>query len=288
MFDMQQYLKDNNISFQTEGKNCSIGFLNTTCLWCSDHSNHLGLHESKGYGSCWLCGHKSLYEIISKITPFENPQKIIQQYSTNIIIENKIEEKINYNNTSIKLPGDKLSLCHKNYLKSRHFDPEYLEQKYKLKGTLHHKDYPYRIIIPIYFNDQLVTYQTRNIKGKSYYINCNPEKEIIPIKECIYNLENCNQNYIIVTEGVFKVFRLGDNSCCLFGKNFTSKQILPLLRYDKIFIYYDPDAQKEAKKLCNIFDSLGKEVFNINNNKAPDDLNEKEVKEFWRDIFNVL
>ena len=284
MFNIISFYKDNNIPYKTEGKNVNQGWYNISCIFCQDSSEHLGFNPEGDYFNCWKCGFHSLYSVIKTLLPFSNPYEIIEQYSTNYVLTDKIQKKINYNNTTIKIPGNELSLCHKLYLKSRNFDPEYLESKYKLKGTLHHNLYPYRIIIPIYFNNKLCTFQTRNIKGKSYYINCDPSKEIIPIKETIYNLKNCNEDYIIIVEGVMKVFRLGDNSCCLFGKNFKNKQLLPLLKYKKIFIFYDPDAQKEAKKLADLFDSLGKEAFNINHSKAPDNLNEKEVKEFWKNI----
>jgi hypothetical protein len=289
MFDIINYLKDFNIAFKTNGKNSSKDFINVCCYNCNDSTFHLGIHKSKDYGSCWRCGYKSLYDIISHLTPFENPKEIIQLYNTEIFIKEKITEKLKKKVTKIILPGENLKQVHKDYLKKRGFDPDYLEKKYKLKGTLNTAEYPYRIIIPIYQNDILVSYQTRSIRNEIRYLNCNPENEIISIKDCLYNIDNCNSNYIVVMEGVFKVFRFGDNSCACLGKNFTNKQIKLLTKYEKIFIWFDDDipGQSGAEKLSNILDSLGKQVFNIVNGK-PDELSNFEMEKVKKDINSIL
>jgi len=290
VFNTTQFLKDFNIPFDPNSKNASKGFINIKCVFCEDHSDHLGISTTLPAVKCWKCGKHSLYDTIQKLLPFENPKQILKEYDTNFIIHDKIEKKLNYNNTEIKLPGSKLEKCHKLYLQKREFNSDYIEEKYKLQGTLYDSKFPYSIIIPIYFNNKLVTYQTRGIAKDTKYINCLPENEIIPIKNTLYNIDNCKEDYIIVTEGVFKVMKLGDNSCATFGKNFTNMQIKLLSKYQKIFIYFDPDeAGKDgAEKLHSILDSIGKEVYIIDNDIPPDNLNSNQVKEVWQNIYKFV
>lgn len=290
MFNTIQFLKDFNIPFDLNSKNASKGFINIKCVFCEDKSDHLGISTTLPAVKCWKCGKHSLYDTIQKLLPFENPKQILKEYDTDIIINNRIEKKLNYNNTTIKLPGNKLEKCHKIYLKKRGFNPDYIEEKYKLQGTLYDSKFPYRIIIPIIYNEKIVTYQTRGIKKEDRYINCFPEKEIIPIKNILYNIDNCRKNFIIVTEGVVKVWKLGDNSCATFGKNFSKIQIKLLSKYQKIFIYFDPDSAGKdgAKQLYNILDSIGKEVFIIENDIPPDNLDQNQVKEVWQNIYKFV
>lgn len=290
MFNAIQFLKDFNIQFDLNSKNASKGFVNIKCVFCEDTSDHLGISLTLPAVKCWKCGKHSLYDTIQKLLPFENPKQIIKQYDTNLIINNKLDKKLNYNNTEIKLPGSKLEKCHKLYLQKRGFDPDYIEEKYKLQGTLYDSKYPYRIIIPIYFNSKLVTYQTRGITKDTKYINCLPNKEIIPIKETLYNLDNCKEDFIVVTEGVFKVMKLGDNSCCTYGKNFSNIQIKLLSKYKKVFVYFDPDSAGKdgAEKLNSVLDSLGIETYIIDNSIPPDNLNEDQVKEVWQNIYKFV
>lgn len=287
MFNVKQYLDDNNIQYKTEGKNCSIGFINICCIFCNDSGFHLGISEKGTHGSCWRCKSHSIYDIIKKLNPNDNPNEILKQYDTSFI-STKIKEKLKYNNTSIKVPGDKLANIHKQYLKSRGFDPDYLENKYKLKGTLTHPKFNFRLVIPIYYNNKVVTYQTRGLTKDDSYINCVPELEIIPIKDILYNLNNCKKDYIVVVEGVMKVFRLGDNSACTFSKNFSNKQLQLLSKYKRVFVYFDNDdpGKQGSIKLTSMLDSIGVECYKIDNNKPPDELTELEALKIMKEIEN--
>ena len=292
MFNTIKFLNDYNIPYQTQGKNSGGDFINITCPFCEDKSFHLGVHINKGFGNCWRCNWHSIESVINKLLPYEDSKNILKKYDTNVKYYDEIHKKLNKNNTKIKLPGYKLTNFHKNYLKRRGFDPDYLEKKYNIKGTLHIGNYRYRLIIPIYQNNELVTYQTRAInENETRYINCDPENEIIPIKECLYNIDQCNNDYVIVTEGCFKVFKLGDNSCACLGKNYSQKQLQLLVdKFKIVFIFFDPDiyGQEKAKKICNELNNLGVECYNIDHDKPPDNLNNKEVEIVLKEIQNFV
>jgi 5S rRNA maturation endonuclease (ribonuclease M5) len=297
VFNFQQFLEDFNIPIPENNKNTGIGWINIQCPFCNDDKNHLGFNYEENYFHCWKCsdglkgGYHPIKEVIEKLVPFENAEEILNKYDTDQIIINKIHKKLNKIKVkSIELPGGKLKPIHKEYLLNRNFDPNYLESKYKLKGTTHLTNYKYRIIIPIYFQNKVVSFQTRSLNNINRYINCDPDKEIIPIKDVLYNYDNCKKDYCILTEGVFKVFRLGDNSLASLGKNYTKNQIKLLTRFKIVFIFFDPDlpGQNKAEKLSLELDGLGIKTYNILHEKAPDNLTKKEVIIIKSEIEDII
>ncbi len=293
MFDIYRFLNDFNIPIPQGTKNTGQGWVNIQCPFCDDSANHLGFNYEDSYFHCWKCdpGYHSIEEVISKLVPYEDIDHIKKEYETTYITQNRIKEKINKKVINeIILPGDKLTTIHRNYLIKRGFEPDYLINKYELKGTTSVGKYRYRIIIPIYFGGRLVTFQTRSLNNEDRYINCDPDKEIIPIKHILYNLDHCRKNYCILTEGAFKVFKLGDNTCAALGKNYTIQQLKLLSRFKIIFVFFDPDiyGQNKAKKIVSELDSLGIETYNIEHSVAPDNMKNKDIELFWKKIKKIV
>jgi DNA primase len=284
MFNAKQFFEDYNIPYNTSGKNTQSGWIQIKCPFHHDNSEHLGFNTKGDYFNCWHCGWFSIYEIIKKLLPNESYKNIKKQYESKSIIREKLNKKTKVN--KIIVPGEKLKRVHRRYLKNRGFNPTFLERKYKLKGTNYLGNYNHRIIIPIIYKNKIVSYQGRDItnKSKQRYKACSKDKEITHHKDILYNLDNCKKDYIIVTEGIFKVFKLGDNVCCTFGVKYKSKQILLLSKYKRVYIFFDPDkaGQKAAEKLCYELNNLNVEVYNINGEKDPDEMTNKEVQEFLK------
>lgn len=293
MFDFPKYVNDYNIPIPDTSKNTGRNWINIQCPFCNDQKNHLGFNTTNNYFHCWKCpdpGFHKIEDVIKKLTPFENIEYILKKYDSYQIYESRIIKKLKKEKVKkIKLPGEKLKLIHKNYLIKRKYNVTSLEQKYKLLGTTHVGKYKYRLVIPIYFDNQLVTFQTRALrKSSSRYINCDPENEVKAIKHIIYNIDNCKRNYCVLTEGVFKVFRLGDNSCAALGKNYTKIQLNILAeRFKKVYVFFDPDkyGQDKAIKICNELHNLGVETYNIVNDLAPDDMAQKDADELMKIIY---
>lgn len=289
MFDTKRFLDDYNIEYWTHGKNVADGFINISCPHCADSSNHGGFSLDGSIFLCWRCGSHNVFETLSLLTGINLKElyKIVKDY--NLIIDFE-EEKIEYNNTTIEMKGDKLLPQHKKYLESRNFNADYLERKYDLKGTLFDKDYGYRIMIPVYYNNRIVSYQGRDFTGKSpvRYMMCKPENEIIPIKNILYNLDNCKNRWCIVVEGIFDVWRLGDNCCSTLGTSYKKEQLnLLAKRFDIVFTMFDgePQAQIKARKLGEELTLLGKEVINLKLESGdPAELTDEEGKEIIEDV----
>lgn len=266
-FNAEKFLLDFNIPFFKEGKNVQKGWIAINCPFCSrDFSHHGGFNPTKGFYTCWKCGFHPLKNVIHELTG-ESPIPIIKRYETDRIKETSIKKTpVEY----VNLPGKNLQPRHKNYLIKRGFDPDLLEKKYKLKGTDHTGGmYKFRIIAPIFFQTDLVSFQSRDITNKQElrYKACAKEYEKIFHKDILYNIDNCTGDSVIVTEGIVDVWRMGDDCCCTFGIGYRKQQVYLLSRYKYIFIIFDTDdngvAQEKAVKLAKELSLLGCIVENI-------------------------
>lgn len=271
MFNAIEFLKDHNIEHWTKGKNVTSGWVNIQCPMCYDSSNHGGFNlTGKSYYNCWNCGHHFLDTIISNLLEcdIKKAKQILKKYSDESeieIIDNKkriIDEK-----EKLELPyGSKeLSDEHIKYLLNRNFDHDKIIDKWNIKGTTHLGDYKFRIIIPIYFNNKLVSYQGRDITGKqdARYKACKIKDELLHHKFILYGIDKIKNRKAVVVEGCTDVWRLGYGAVATFGTGWTNQQLNLLnKRADSIFILYDneEEAKEKAEKLCWQLSSLGKEV----------------------------
>ena len=267
MFDAIQFLDDNNIQYDLEGKNVTEGWANIACPFCQDNSNHGGFNLAVGYYNCWNCGHHFLDQLVAElltVLPYKAKQ-IVKQYS--IDQQRELKKRTTKRPEKIQLPTGtgKMKRKHREYLEGRNFDPDKLEKEFDLQGTGHLGPYKFRIIAPIYYKNKLVSYQGRDITGKAEnrYKACANEKEVIHHKDILYNLDNAKGDSVIIVEGLFDVWRIGSGGVATFGVNFNQKQIQILIkRYKQFFICFDnePKANEQARKLAVMLSSLGKEV----------------------------
>lgn len=294
MFNSKSFLDYYSIPYWTEGRNVTPGWTNIQCPMCIDPSNHGGFSTTGQY-NCWRCGAYALPEVISTLLQISAQQakKVINEFQTEHQIHLALNQKKKQNNKKyIEIPGSEiLSERHKKYLIRRKFDPTFIQKKYKILGTNHLSNYKFRIIVPIFYNGNIVSYQGRDITGKSdlRWKTCKQEDEIIQHKSILYNLDNCNNDWIIIVEGIFDVWRIGDNCCCTFGTTWTKKQVLEIQKrnYKKVFLFFDAeyDAQKKAEKLCIELSSLGIHSEIIETDYSdPDSIPNNKISEFLRNF----
>ena len=177
-------------------------------------------------------------------------------------------------------------------MERRNFDPDFLEKKYRLLGTSHLGDYCHRVIAPIIVNQEVVSYQGRDITNKSRmrYKACPTEYEIIHHKYTLYNIDNAKKDSIAVVEGITGVWRLGDNSVCTFGVKYTSEQALLLCKFKKVFVFFDTDdtgaGQEQSEKLRSFLNTYGVKTVNITvgKNKDSGSISNSEAKEIMKSI----
>jgi hypothetical protein len=153
-----------------------------------------------------------------------------------------------------------LEARHRHYLHSRNFNDIEIETKWGIKATGKISDLPWRIIIPITFNNKIVSWQSRDITNLAElkYKSCAKNKEIIHHKNILYGADNAGNKTIIV-EGVFDAWRLGYGAVATFGSKVISNQILLLAeRFSDVFWLFDPEkkaqenAEENSARLINI------------------------------------
>jgi hypothetical protein len=158
---------------------------------------------------------------------------------------------------------DYIARTHRTYLMKRRFNPDWINERYGVVSTSPHSTvavrdrvirYGYRLFIPVYWGNQLVTYQCRSVVDDPIkYLACPSEVERMNIKEILYaSPEAFSRSYVIVTEGVTDVWRMGDLAVATFGIQFKQSQVSLLCDYFKtIYIMYDPEptAQIQAQRL---------------------------------------
>lgn len=288
--DIIQILDAYSCEYHLSGKNISSGWVGVCCPFCGDSGFHGGLTLKPPIRySCWKCSSKNTAYALSKIL------RIPSAESNNLLsqeIEEKEKETNNIHTEPFHFPDfcGKMKERHKKYLEARGFDPDYLEQKYSLMGTSHLGDYCHRIIIPIFYKGEAVSYQGRDITGKSKmrYKACEKPIEIIHHKNLLYNIDKAKGKTVVVTEGVTGVWKLGDNSVCTFGIQYTAKQAELLSHFKKVFVFFDNDdnAQMQSEKLRVFLNTFKVKTINLTTDDGKDsgEIDKETAKEIMKNI----
>jgi len=254
------------------------GWLNTRCPFCGDTGLHLGSAPTSLYFHCWRCGWHPAIETLSQLT-HQSPKEVGQilahyHLQFGVIAKSKQEEpQVSIQPFKFPNPTSPLGAREKHYLSNRGFDPDKIERQWQIFATgpislLDNINYKQRILIPIHWDLKTVSFQARDITGKSElrYIACPKPREIIHHKNIVYG----DQSYWaisrvgIVVEGVTDVWKLGPAACATFGIEYKMEQVLAIANaMDRIFVIFDNEiqAQKQARKLAAQLKGLGKEVF---------------------------
>lgn len=287
-FDIISYFESRDIQYWTSGKNVTQGWRNINCPFCEgrDPSNHCGI-SPHDFFNCYICGETGhVTKLIQKLEncSFLKAQRIFDSFQH----EDFFQEEIRKNISETSLPKEcssKFPQRYLSYLKKRRFNPNYLITKYNLRYShnIGIGKYKFRIIIPFYFDKQLVSFSSLDITEKQEikYKHQPKDEAVLAPKETLYNIDSVKDKMILV-EGVTDVWRVGDGAAAIIGKQITSEQINQIVRKNikKILVILDSDAaeqgEKIAKKLSGIIPSV--EYISLSDGD-PCDFNNNEVKE---------
>lgn len=301
MFDIKDYLEEQGIHYITSGKNVTAGWINIKCPFCEEYgdpdlSQHLGINPATGGFHCWRCkergtlvklvGHyeKSLNRAREIIGPYL-PEGKKTPYGANKERKKTVSE--------IKMPAyfSSLSITAKNplvksFLKTRGFDPLETCQKHNLSYAGHLGNFKFRMIIPIFLQNKMVSFQGRDITGKSPspYKALSDEKSSVSIKDTLYEIDEIIPgNTMIIVEGILDQWKMGSGSVATYGTMWTKEQVLLLQSKNpqKIFILFDnePNALRCAKELAREIWFCETEVITLTNHNDPGECSQKEIKE---------
>jgi len=297
-FDAKQFCEDHQINYFLPGtKNVGPGFIGIQCPICGDKSNHGGFNIEKAYYSCHRCKGHWLPKVIAILTKanINEAKKIIKKYSSDRSGHTPQETRkdYKYNSKVIFPPGTgPLTDKAKEYLISRNFDPNYLASEWGLLSTGHLGSFKFRILAPIYFKGQLISYQCRDITGKSEnpYKGCPIEESVYFLKYTLYGFDKAiAKKRCVVVEGLTDNWRMGQGAVATLSMNFMSQQVLMLAKYfNDIFIMYDAEdhAQEQADKLYHqltVYYNKNVEILTLPEGD-PGGLSGNEAKHIMREI----
>lgn len=297
MFDIREYLESRDIEYWTSGKNVTAGWTNIQCIFpqCPDQSNHLGINPIGMAFNCYICGESGfITKLIQQIDKcsWRQANNIYQSFLKEDEIperkEHPLVKKIIYPKSFTKNIPKKAE----NYLKKRKFDPGYIITKYNLSYGGLTGQYKFRLIIPFYLDNKMVTFSSLDITGKQKpkYKHLGIEKSIIDPSKTLYNFDTVKDKMILV-EGVTDVWRIGDGCCALTGKIMTYEQKLLIHRkkINSILVLLDSDAMVEAGKLATQLSGLVPHVDyieyktekDIDPDTLPDNILKSLIKKFF-------
>jgi hypothetical protein len=287
-----QILKENYITYYTEGKNVSVNSINVNCIFCpdTDPSNHLGILPDNGYVfyNCWRCGARgSTFYLLSRLlgVPVEViKSQLIEQSNESVLtrINNIIHPKIEEDeddepNVKIEMPECCEIISHNT---NNIMLAKWLERRgYSLNDLIHYKcgvcrfgNFANRLIIPVYEKGELYAYQGASLvtNAECKYLMSKGNK----INNFLYNFDKLESNkYIILTEGVLDAWRVGKNAVCTFGTHLTKKQYNKIkdLKPKKIIIAWDNDAYFKARELAKSLEMISEvKIVYMPDNHDPD------------------
>lgn len=269
--DYIRLFNDYRIPYTT---NVNRGWVNVNCPYCDTKidSFNLGINPEEDYCNCWKCGSHDIYEVLSKALniPMRDVVDVIKPYRGSRTLLPSVSSRRPMR-TSLSLPSDGFTPKERKYLEKRNFDVDFLHDKYGVVGGGISGRWKFRIIIPIYYNNKLVSWTARSVLSKDElkeldiprYKNLSIEESVINPKDIFYNLDNCRKDVVVLTEGCFDVIRFGDDWICSLGTQLTQNQLKLLYeRFNKVYIMFDneEEAQEKARKFGMQIASMGIEV----------------------------
>lgn len=297
---IEDLLQDHHILYVTEHKNVRDGWIGMNCPFClGEGSYHLGYCLDDNYFSCWSCGgHQTTYAISKLLSiNYDKAEKLVEQYGGSTSKKAK-EPRVKMRSSKFSFPKSELKLFpnHKAYLEERDFDWEYLEDEWSITGTgpaakLDGINYANRILAPIYWNGDLVSFQARDITDKhiAKYMACPPERERISHKHILYGIQEDWGTFGICVEGITDAWRLGTAAFATFGIKYTMEQVLAMAEhFDEIVVIYDPErqAQRQAKQLIRDLRGKGVVAENLVLDCDPGDLPQDDADDLVRYLIN--
>jgi hypothetical protein len=288
--NFEKLFRDYNVPYSLR---INRGWVNCNCPYCDTKSTsfNLGFNPAGNYYHCWKSKHN--YPIRQVLSTLLN---VSESSIDNILMDYQgvgetLSEKKTSNIKYLELPTNTFTKAERKYLKSRDFDPKYLYKKYHVVGGGIDGYWKFRIIIPVFYQGQLLSWTGRSILSKEKlkqldiprYKNLSIEKSIKNIKELFFNIDNCKSDTVVLTEGAFDVLRFDGNAICSMGTELTESQInLLASRFRKIFILFDnePEAQKKARKFGLQLSSIGIDIEVVN---AYEDFGKNDMGECSRE-----
>lgn len=294
---------DFHVPYVTEGhKHCRPGWVNVECPFCTGNPGyHLGFNLDSNYFHCWRCGGKNAEKVLSSLLNMKEYQvkEVITKYG-GISKQRPTKEpvvKIKLKKLKYPVPTTPLQRQHELYLIKRKFDPEYLQQEWGLLGTgpismLDSINYGHRVLAPVTWNNEVVTFQCRDITNRHplKYMACPKERETIHHKHILYGKQSEWKSTGICVEGITDVWRLGVLSFAVFGIEFKMEQVREIAHhFRRVAVMFDggeEQARTQAMKMVGKLKQFNVEAFRVDITGDPADMIQSEADYLVKQIIS--
>jgi len=300
--DILRIYQDYGIDHLTEGhRHCRDGWVNTECPFCTGNPGlHLSWNIEDEFYLCWRCGHHPPVKTLSALLSL--PTREVLTLIKNYGVVRSYVKKLPVGKKEFMLPSGIVALTpqHKQYLKDRNFNPDKLEKLWGLKSTgpLSYlqddgieRDYRFRIFIPINWNSEFISYDTRDAtdKAEAKYKACPVIREIRERKKILYGNQEEWGDIGICVEGPTDVWRLGVSAFAVSGISYTDSQVNEMsIAFKKIAVVFDdePQAIKQGRKLVKDLQFRNVDAYQIKIKGDPGSMSKSKAKNLIRNILN--
>ena len=294
-----QLYKDFNVPFATEGhKHCREGWVNTTCPFCTGNPGmHLGYNMADDFYVCWRCGWKATHKALALLIHVseQEAKEIARKYGGKSHVNSAVTVKVGQKKFRLPPSTAPMNDRHKRYLTKRKFDPEVIEKIWDVQGTgpislMDGISFSHRLVIPIYWEDRIVSFQTRDITAKHSlrYITCPEQRERIKHKHIFYQaIPTKDSDACICVEGVTDAWRFGYGAIATFGIKYTKYQVREISkRFKKVFVVFDDDPQaiKQSEKLTAELILRGVDAYSIKIQGDPGDMAQADADALKKEL----
>jgi hypothetical protein len=253
------------------------GVVSTHCPYCRGSADfHLGYLIERRMFRCWRCGFHLTIDVLTKLCRVDQStaRDLYQEIegsipsgssAARVARDREVQAKVKV--SRYRRPSDvgPIRANHRRYLEGRNFDPDRIEREWGVLGTGpvaylddgagKQIDYRHRLLVPIRWDGEEVSFQARDVTGRSdlRYVSCPPAREVRSHKHILYGRQETWGDVGIVVEGVFDAWRFGPLACATFGVSYTAEQAVELARrFKRVAIVFDPEpaAQVQARKLA--------------------------------------
>ena len=293
--DIREVLDDLGIHYSEEGKNVSSDWIGVTCPFpgCDDQTNHGGISLKKPIFTCFKCGTKGniLKYLTEELRSFPKALQILQDaVPRELRLYESTEKQLA---AKVIIPdgfSSQPSKMHLDFLKKRKFNPKEFTDKYNLLYCnddvydVDGRDWSNRIIFPIFKGYKLLTFTSVDVTGEAVikYKHLKDELSVFPIKHLLFGYEFTDSHSVIVVEGHFDRFRIGDGCVATLGTKVTEEQKKLLSRYAVVKILFDgdKDGRKSGQQLADDLAPFSDvHIYDLADGIDPDMLDSKQIEQ---------
>lgn len=259
-------LRSLGVVILTEGnKHCRPGWIQLDCPFCGKGSGkfHMGYSLSGNYLNCYRCRGHNLTETLVALTGKEPAvcRKLLGGLDKSDFQKIEVTGKL-------EIPADvrKMRRAHRDYLRSRGYDPEYCERVWDFRGIGIAPRLAWRVWIPIYHRGAIVSWTARSISktAEKRYISAGAQQESVSHKKILFGADFAGVSAVIV-EGPLDAVKIGRGAVATCGTSYTRPQLLAMSKFPIRAVCFDnePDARKRAAELTEELSMFPGETYNV-------------------------